>query len=42
MRKGADMFNFGIGEILLMVVTLAMLVGIVALGVALGLRRGGR
>jgi len=42
MRKGADMFNFGMGEILLMVVTLAMLVGIVALGVALGLRVGRR
>jgi hypothetical protein len=36
------MFNFGIGEILLMVVTLAMLVVIVVLGVALGLRRGRR
>lgn len=36
------MFNLGFGEVLLVVVTLAVLVGVVALGVALGLRRSRR
>ena len=36
------MFNLGFGEILLVVVTLAVLVGVVALGVGLGLRRAAR